>query len=387
MNLKKKMKAFFTMNRHANDGFTLVELIVVIAILAILAGVAVPAYSGYIEKANLAADETVLSAVNTAFAAACIIEGVDNYNASGSTATVDANGKVTNVTAPGVDATVFNSTFASFFDSESAFTREGVKLFYKQSIGGFAFNETATFKFGNTTITLSSEDVEILSGDNAFSDRGSEALLEDVGVLENLLMTGMGADVLDQVLESEDFTYALGGYLGMKQEADESYEDYANRVDTELGKLEDSDQAIYSAQIMYAASQAAGASDDQIDKLFTGTVTGNITVKNDDGTVNNEQTMANAALAYGMYTAYLQQHPDVDPNTNDGSFTNVVNNDPNFKTYMGSDQGKADLKAYMAAMKVISDNTGNSEVTGSILENGIVNNKELADLMKEVMGN
>lgn len=39
-----------------NGGFTLVELIVVIAILAILAGVAVPAYSGYVEKANQSAD-------------------------------------------------------------------------------------------------------------------------------------------------------------------------------------------------------------------------------------------------------------------------------------------------------------------------------------------
>ena len=36
----------------SNGGFTLVELIVVIAILAILAGVAIPAYTGYIEKAQ-----------------------------------------------------------------------------------------------------------------------------------------------------------------------------------------------------------------------------------------------------------------------------------------------------------------------------------------------
>ena len=55
----------------SNKGFTLVELIVVIAILAILAGVAVPAYTGYIKKANEAADTQVLSAMNTAFAAAC----------------------------------------------------------------------------------------------------------------------------------------------------------------------------------------------------------------------------------------------------------------------------------------------------------------------------
>ena len=50
----------------SNGGFTLVELIVVIAILAILAGVAVPAYSGYIDKANEAADMTLLDSVKTA---------------------------------------------------------------------------------------------------------------------------------------------------------------------------------------------------------------------------------------------------------------------------------------------------------------------------------
>ena len=58
-----------------NGGFTLVELIVVIAILAILAGVAVPAYTGYIEKANQAADIVTCDAIKTAVFAAYAEEG------------------------------------------------------------------------------------------------------------------------------------------------------------------------------------------------------------------------------------------------------------------------------------------------------------------------
>lgn len=49
-----------------NDGFTLVELIVVIAILAILGGIATVGYSAYVDHANKAADEQMISDIEQA---------------------------------------------------------------------------------------------------------------------------------------------------------------------------------------------------------------------------------------------------------------------------------------------------------------------------------
>ena len=66
MKIKENWKRFCTLNRHHAEGFTLVELIVVIAILAILGGVAIPAYSGYVKKANMQADMSLISDVEQA---------------------------------------------------------------------------------------------------------------------------------------------------------------------------------------------------------------------------------------------------------------------------------------------------------------------------------
>ena len=59
-------KRFWTMDVHNHEGFTLVELIIVIAILAILSSVAVVGYSAYIKKANQQADRLLVKQVEEA---------------------------------------------------------------------------------------------------------------------------------------------------------------------------------------------------------------------------------------------------------------------------------------------------------------------------------
>ena len=63
MKLKNMWKRFWTLDVHNHEGFTLVELIIVIAILAILSTGAIAGYSAYVEKANKTADQALISEI------------------------------------------------------------------------------------------------------------------------------------------------------------------------------------------------------------------------------------------------------------------------------------------------------------------------------------
>jgi type IV pilus assembly protein PilA len=60
------MLKMFSKRMNNKKGFTLIELIVVIAILGILAGIAVPKFGGFTDKAKAQADATACKTIQTA---------------------------------------------------------------------------------------------------------------------------------------------------------------------------------------------------------------------------------------------------------------------------------------------------------------------------------
>ena len=174
MNLKKKIKGFFTLTRKAG-GFTLVELIVVIAILAILAGVAVPAYSGYVTRANKQADITLVSEVKHALEL--------GYYAG----TLEENGKVVLIygKAPVVDESAEEAMAAVFGSGVS-------KLSLKHDGWEFSGVGECTW-FQNSSVNALLEEVSGLTG-SVLTLLGNQMSAEKL--YENMF-EHMDADVLN----------------------------------------------------------------------------------------------------------------------------------------------------------------------------------------------
>ena len=111
------------------SGFTLVELIVVIAILAILAGIAIPVYSGYINKAKEAGDIQSLDSVKIAVV---FVKTENAVNADGNQPDL----KYMEVTATGIKAGAAEASATALTPAELA----AVAKLIGQDSYAFTFN-------------------------------------------------------------------------------------------------------------------------------------------------------------------------------------------------------------------------------------------------------
>lgn len=430
MKFKNNFKRFFTLDRHHDAGFTLVELIVVIAILAILAGVAVPMYSGYIKKAEKAGDLQLLGAVNTAFGAAAIENNLAPNELVGTTIPLSA-GKLGNMTLMVNDAAAdtalqaeMQKDFEAYFANEEAVfkTAQTGKLTYtkneEKGTLGFELPESGA---KSVTTILSGIKNQVTSqiaavNNSIFGELGAETMMNKVDDVTNMAagFAGDNESMRTLLTNNKDSLAKLMGYTGADDTAFQTY--YKALVDQKYKEMYPDDDPrrpnatnrgnaentiLSNFAVMAAAKSTAGkTAADLMPTLQAGITTSDIKnmLSKGDGA---QEALTNSAMMYAMYTAYANGLDDSDPNkatalANAGSVSSVataISTDTGFQDYLNGtgawapaegqqSQATKDLEGYLGAMEIInkSATTDNKSTVENLIMNGYASDDMLTAL-------
>lgn len=404
-------------------GFTLVELIVVIAILAILAGVAIPVYSGYIKKANQAADEQLLAAVNTAFAAACrenrfdavdagsaelriendCITGVKNVTVDsgklvsaerGAGGAVQLGARAAMLESVDMSAKV-NASFQRYFGTNSATPLRSDPVI-EFSEGRFRIAGTGDGSSGGTktvtfldshgvahTVTVSQADIDVVLASN-FGDENVMSMNELMGEVDELTAvvalleptgTGSGADFLEAVYASDDYLSFFYDAFGVDPEDEESMAAFDAAIDALEASGVPAETVNTNALVLYTAIHSTEM---DTDRLLAELKEGK-QLKEYIDYENMADSMANMALIYGLCTAYAYK------NNITADYNTIMQcpGTPGFIAYLESD-GEKDVNGYLSCMDMINENLANIDIA-DILVNGFTDTS-LVNMVNEVLG-
>ena len=377
-------------------GFTLVELVVVIAIIGILAGIGTVGYGGYVKKANEAADQQLLGAVNTAFAAACVENGteiyaVDDAKLDKTTAALSA------VKIGGAVNNDIPTTYEVYLGEADGF--KVIEPKYSNYTHTFVDGRNnVQYAYGGGAVTISGQDAANLK-DSTFADSekglGVKGLLDKVNDIANIaqLLAGSsegGQSALDQIWNSEGFLKYAAKAVGLKgKDLDDAAKDGWS-MDNEalmqaLAKkagdlgMDVNDEDVFNklmgnATILYAAKDSKNIDQNEIKELLNSD-DGMAQIKaNLDKSETMGKALSQASLVYGMYTAYVYSGNGTTEykaaQTKDPLKAMAAMNDPDFKKYINSDQGTKDLNAYLSAMNMINSSVDDEQAVTKLLQNG-----------------
>ena len=379
---------------RSRRGFTLVELIVVIAILGILAGIAIPVYSGYIKKANQAADNMLLSAVNTALGAARAENGF--VELSDADVLVSSDKKITGITctvlaAELTPAELVAVSFTTYFGDNV-----NTPLKYCDSSDDFEFHaDTQTFSIVGSAAPSSSLSVTI--GDKVYTYTQAQVdayINSNYSHVDPAELTNSVDSLATALGDNKTGLAALANTAGFKAKLvalgviDEGTEITAAMLnDSTLA------QEVANASVLYVAQTASTMNPDQVyDAFVNGTID---TLVSGTGV---DATFVTAALQYGLLTAFVNTdigaefkegfmadsqnvHGLTDVNNLFRTYTNSPDTADSYQYYLSSNDAANDIKGFLSALSIINENAGNFDLSS------VYSDPEIIAAINSILGN